>query len=177
VRGIVFNVMQDVYEAEFGAAAWDAVLAHGRLDGAYTSLAAYDDAEFAVLVSAAAHVARVSETAVLRLVGRRGFGLLVGRHPQLVEDVSTWSDVLEQLNGVIHPEVEKIYPGAQIPAISVHRSGQALMVTYRSHRELCALAEGLLYGLGDWYRVELEVMHDPCVRHGAEVCMMEIAER
>ena len=47
MRGIVFNVMQDVFEAEFGAAAWDAVLAHARVDGAYTALAAYGDAEFA----------------------------------------------------------------------------------------------------------------------------------
>jgi hypothetical protein len=173
----VFNVMQDVFEAEFGAAAWDAVLAHARVDGAYTALGAYGEAEFASLVSGAAEVARASEPEVLRMVGRRGFALLVGRHPELVVDMSTWGEVLQHLSGMIHPEVEKIYPGAQIPAISVHRSGQALMVTYRSHRQLCALAEGLLCGLGDWYGATLDITHDPCVRYGAEICMMEISER
>jgi hypothetical protein len=176
VRGILFNVMQDVYEAEFGADRWDAALAHARLDGAYTALAVYEDTEFAQLVSAAADVAHIPETEALRLVGRRGFGLLVGRHPQLVDGASTWFDVLERLNGMIHPEVETIYPGARIPAISVHRSGRAVMVTYRSHRELCALAEGFIRGLGDWYGAELDLTHDPCIRRGAEVCMMEIVE-
>ena len=51
------------------------------------------------------------------------------------------------------------------------------MVTYRSDRQLCALAEGLLYGLGDWFGATLDIADDPCVRHGAEVCMMEISER
>jgi len=45
VKGIIFNVAEEVVTDLYGADAWDSLLASAELEGAYTSLGNYDDAE------------------------------------------------------------------------------------------------------------------------------------
>jgi hypothetical protein len=45
-------------------------------------------------------------------------------------------------------------------------------VLYTSRRQLCALAEGLIVGGGEWYGSELAVEHETCVHHGDAECTM-----
>ncbi len=81
------------------------------------------------------------------------------------------------LDDIIHPEVEKIYAGADAPSfVIVDEDERSLTVVYESRRELCALAEGLLVGLGDWFRCGLTVSHLECRRNGDPSCTMTVTE-
>lgn len=45
MKGVVFNVLEQVVSAEHGEDTWDRLLDEADLDGAYTSLGSYEDAD------------------------------------------------------------------------------------------------------------------------------------
>ena len=53
MKGIVFNLLEDLVVRDHGEDAWDDLLEEAGSDGAYTSLGSYDDAELLALVGAA----------------------------------------------------------------------------------------------------------------------------
>lgn len=85
MKGIVFNLLEEVVRHEHGEAAWDDLLDAAGLTGAYTSLGNYDDADLSRLVSAAARWLNVSEYDVIRWFGRRALPLLARKYPALFE--------------------------------------------------------------------------------------------
>ena len=57
MKGIVFNLLEEAVSSTYGDAAWDRLLDAAGLEGAYTSLGSYDDAEIAALEKAQGLVA------------------------------------------------------------------------------------------------------------------------
>jgi len=177
MKGVVFNIVQEVVEQHLGPDVWDSAIEHSGVDGAFTSLGNYPDADLDGLVGALGRLAQMPRDDVLVFAGRHGFERLAERHPELLSPHATWRDVIAHLDDIIHPEVAKIYPGVEPPMFAVVDDPDipaALRVTYTSRRQLCALAEGLIRGLGDWYRVELEVRHLCCVRQGDACCELMV---
>ena len=177
MKGVIFNVVQEVVEDAFGPDAWDEIVRRSGVDGAYTSLGSYPDAELGSLVTAAAEVAGVTEPEALVLVGRKGFARLGGRHAELLDGADSWMDVLAQLDGIIHPEVQKIYPDAEVPSFRTSSGDRTMQLRYESSRNLCPLAEGLILGLGDHFATELTVDHLEGVHRGDDSCVLEVVER
>lgn len=178
MMGLVFNIAQDVVEATFGPDVWDAVIETAGVDGAYTMLAAYPDDEFESLVRAAGGVIGISQTDVLVMVGRRGFGALLERHADALAGRPDWRTLLAGLDGEIHRDARKVYPEGELPRLDLRPAPDgAVAVVYRSRRRWCDLAEGLVLGVGDWYDVSLETRHVSCRRHGDELCVLEVRER
>ena len=66
MKGIIFHLLEDVVVDTYGEATWDELLDAAGLDGVYTSLGSYDDAEIMALVSAAAAKLALPEGEVLR---------------------------------------------------------------------------------------------------------------
>lgn len=54
MKGIVFNLLAEAVTQRFGDEAWDNLLDAAGLEGAYTSLGSYHDAEMFALVEHAA---------------------------------------------------------------------------------------------------------------------------
>ena len=176
MKGVLFNVVEDVVTEALSADAWDDVVDDSGVSGAYTSLGDYPDGELVSLVDATAAATNLSQTETLQLSGRLGFKHLVSRAPQLLDGIEDWRGVLNSLDDIIHPEVRKIYPDADVPGFDAITDGDALLVTYSSKRGLCALADGLVLGCGDWFDTPLVVEHESCVHTGDEVCTMRVTE-
>lgn len=176
MKGVLFNIVQEVIEDAYGLDAWDEIVRRSGVDGAYTSLGSYPESELAAIVASAAEVTGVTEPEALVLVGRNGFPRLSGRHAELLGDCTTWTDVLARLDGIIHPEVQKIYPDAEVPSFVATEAGRSMQLRYESSRNLCPLAEGLILGLGDHFGTELSVAHLECVHRGDDTCVLEVVE-
>jgi hypothetical protein len=176
MMGIMFNVVKDVVTEALSAEAWDDVIDSAGISGSYTSLGNYPDGDFHAMVAAAAVAAGLSEEDTLRLSGRAGFKHFLRRAPHVLEGLDDWKAVVASLNGIIHPIVHKIYPDAVVPMFETVPDGADLKVIYTSKRGLCALAEGLMRGCGDWFDVELSVEHLTCVHQGDASCTMRVAE-
>src|SRR5688572_5252312 len=175
MKGIVFNLFEELIRHDHGEEAWDDLLRAASIDGAFTSLGSYDDEEFERLVQTAALAYECSDADMLRWLGRRSMVLLADRYPQFFLGASSTGAFLQTLNDIIHPEVRKLYPGADVPVFDFEATGpDALRMGYRSSRRLCHLAEGFIQGTADWYRETAEVRQSTCVRRGDDKCVFEV---
>jgi hypothetical protein len=175
VKGVVFNVVEDVVTDLLGADAWDAVLDDAGLGGAYTSLGQYDDSELDAIVHAAAARTGLAAGAVLALVGTHAYAHLAARASGLVEPYRDLASLLAALDEVVHPEVTKLYPGARPPSFQVETEPDGTVrLRYVSTRRLCRLAEGLVVGAARHLGGDATVEHRACLDHGADACVLAI---
>ena len=174
MKGVIFNIVEETVRAEHGENAWDSLLDAAGLTGAYTSLGTYPDQDMAALVAAACQALGVSEEDLLRHLGRQGFGQLAARDPALMAEFSDSRSLLLGLNSVIHPEVRKVYPGADVPVFEVVSGDpNSLSLSYASKRGLCFFAEGLALGVGDHFGETFVVTQPVCQHKGGDHCELE----
>lgn len=76
IKGIIFNLLEEVIVAQLGERAWDEILESARADGAYTSLGNYPDQEFVALLQGAARLGGKEERATLKWFGRHAMPVL-----------------------------------------------------------------------------------------------------
>ena len=66
MKGVVFNLLEQVVVGKYGESVWDDLLDATGLSGAYTSLGSYPDEEIEKLVMAASTALNVLPDQVLR---------------------------------------------------------------------------------------------------------------
>lgn len=173
MKGVVFNLAEQVVTDAYGADTWDQLLEDAGLDGAFTSLGNYPDEQLYALVAAAATRLGIETTAVLRLIGEGAMPLLAVRYPAFFSSHTTTRPFLLTLNAIIHPEVRKLYPGADVPEFDFEELGDdVLLLTYQSHRQLCNLAEGFVAGAATHYGQRVSIEQPTCMLRGAGRCIL-----
>jgi predicted hydrocarbon binding protein len=178
MKGIVFNLLEEAVSTEFGDATWDRLLDDAGLDGAYTSLGSYDDAEIFRLVGVASKALGIPEQDVLRWFGRRAMPLLAKRYPAFFGGHPNTRSFLLTLNSIIHPEVRKLYPGAAPPVFDFDTcDSERLVVGYNSARRLCALAEGFMAGAAEHFGEQADITQPECMHEGAAKCSFHVRFR
>ena len=104
----------------------------------------------------------------------QSFGQLAARDPALMAEFSDSRSLLLGLNSVIHPEVRKVYPGADVPVFEVVSGDpNSLSLSYASKRGLCFFAEGLALGVGDHFGETFVVTQPVCQHKGGDHCELE----
>ncbi|MDP9182864.1 MAG: heme NO-binding domain-containing protein [Actinomycetota bacterium] len=173
MKGVIFNLAEEVVSARFGDASWDQVLDTAGLDGAFTSLGNYPDSDLVSLVSAASTLLDVRADEVIRMIGSGALPLLAERYPAFFTPHISTRPFLLTLNEVIHAEVRKLYPNADVPEFEFDTSDDTwLAMRYTSHRQLCALAEGFVMGAAAHYGEEAVIEQPQCMHDGADSCLL-----
>ena len=175
MKGIIFNLLEEVVRGEYGDESWDMLLEAALLDGAYTSLGNYPDAEMTRLVAAAASALKMSPDDITRWFGRKALPLLAKRYPRFFDGHKSARTFLLTLNNVIHTEVRKIYPGAEVPEFDYDTSStDVLLMGYKSPRKLCALAHGFTEAAAAHFGEELVFEQPQCMKRGDDKCVLRI---
>jgi len=175
MKGIIFNLLEEVVVQRHGADSWDDLLDAAGVDGAFTSLGNYPDEVMGALVAAAARRFGSSPAEITRWFGREALPALAVRYPGFFQNHTSVRTFLPSLNSIIHPEVRKVYPGADAPDFDFTGSTRdTLIMRYRSRRRLCALAWGLIEGSAARFGERVTVEHRTCMLSGAESCVFEI---
>lgn len=175
MKGIVFTVTREIIEDEYGEDVWTDLIDEADLDGAYTSLGNYDDEELHSLVDAAGEKLDQSHGEILRFIGRNAIERFADKYPELFEQYETTRGLVMDLNQIIHPEVRKLHPGADVPEFDYLRSDNGhLEMAYQSDRQLCHLGEGLILGTSDYFDEDVTVEQTKCTLEGAEKCVYDI---
>lgn len=176
MKGVVFNLLEQVVVASLGDDAWDHLLADANLKGAYSSLGSYPDRDMQALVQVLASAQQKSEQEVLQWFGRAAMPLLFQRYPRFFAAHTEVRAFVLSVNEFIHPEVRKIYPGAEVPRFVFRQEGDdGLLMEYRSPRKLCALAHGFIEGAADHYQEAVVVTHLQCMHRGDALCVCRIS--
>ncbi len=174
MKGILFNLLEEVVIREHGEVAWERMLELAAAEGAYTSLGTYPDDEFMDLVGAACRLLDQREEAVELWFGREALPLLADRYPDFFKPHSSTRPFLLTLNRIIHPEVHKLHAGANTPVFDFGDSNGALTMRYVSPRRLCHFGEGLVEGAAAHYGEEVDITQPSCMRRGDESCELRI---
>jgi hypothetical protein len=173
VKGVIFNLAEEVISDGFGEQAWDEVLDGAGLDGAFTSLGNYPDSDLVRLVTASSDLLGLSPAEVVRTLGKGALPLLAERYPMFFTPHTSTRPFLLTLNEIIHAEVRKLYPDADVPEFEFMTDDpEWLAMRYRSHRKLCALAEGFVMGAAAHFGEVAEIEHPECMHDGSESCLM-----
>lgn len=158
MKGVVFNVVEEVVVDMYDADTWEDILDAVELDGAYASLGSYPDEHLLAIVGEAARMLELDVPTVLKTVGRAAFAGLSGRHSQFELDGMGFCDFVQHVETYIHPEVRKLYADATVPNFDFETLDDGnLRMTYTSPRNLPDLAEGLLMGAADAFGETLAV--------------------
>jgi hypothetical protein len=175
MKGIVFNILERVVTNELGADTWDALIEAAKVDGAYTALGNYEDAQLLALVAAASKALGKPPTEIERWFGRKALPIFYERYPSLFMPHKSTLPFLLTLNDIIHPAVRQFYPGADVPDFDFERRGEhALVMGYQSKRQLCAFAEGLIEGAADHYGETATITQAKCMLRGDPKCVLAI---
>jgi hypothetical protein len=175
MKGIVFNLLEGAVTKTYGEDVWDDLLDAAGLDGAYTSLGNYPDQHLTALVGAAATTTGESAQTIVRWFGREALPALAMAYPGFFDPHQDVRTFLYTLNDIIHPEVRKLYPGADVPTFGFTTAEDGtITMRYGSPRQLCAFAEGLIEGAAAHFGQTVAIEQPGCMLHGDELCTIEI---
>ncbi len=171
MKGIIFNLLEHLVLRDHGLQTWERLLHETKLKGVYTALGTYPDEDLQALLGAASSALNTTPDNLLRWFGRQAMPLLADRYSALFKPHADTRSFLLTLNKIIHPQVRILYPGAEVPDFTYNdaESG-SLALTYRSRRQLCTLAQGLIEGAADYFGETLTLSHPHCVHRGAQAC-------
>lgn len=178
MKGVVFNLLEEVVTAKYGEDTWEQLLEVAGLDGAYTAVGSYPDEHMEGLLAAASSALDTNSDEILVWFGHEALPRLYQRYPGVFEGHTNTKSFVLTLNEVIHPEVRKLFPGAYVPEFEFNSTGEnQLSLSYTSRRRLCSFAEGLLNGAAEHFGETVEVRHVACMKEGDEKCILECTFR
>ncbi len=177
MKGIVFTVFNKMVEETFGENMWEDLLddVDPESGGIYTTAGTYEAGELLGYVGALAQRTGEAPENLVRAFGKYMLKQLAGVYPQLFEGHNLKS-FLMSVHDVIHVEVQKLYPGAELPTFTYEDpGGDELVMKYQSPRKLCVLAEGLMDGAAEHFNTKLERKHETCMHKGDDHCRFELS--
>ncbi|MBC2595400.1 heme NO-binding domain-containing protein [Ruficoccus amylovorans] len=150
MKGIVFTEFLEMVESRFGVEMTDVILEEADLPmsrGAYTAVGTYPHSEMVSLVTHLSGHSGLSVPDLLKSYGEHLFGRFHALYPGFFRDGGDAFDFLTSIHEVIHVEVKKLYPDAELPSFlcSSPEPG-VLRMHYISSRQMQDFAEGLIIG-------------------------------
>ncbi len=176
MKGIIFSIFNEMIEEKFGLAMWDRMIEETKpiSKGVYTSGQTYNESE---LFSYVGFLSKITNKAGQELV--RSFGsFMATKLPRIYPEFytkKTFKEFLKSIDSVIHVEVKKLYPGANLPSFSYEDPApNKLIMIYKSPRKLCHLAEGLIAGSAQHYQTSYLMKQSQCLHKNDPHCRFEI---
>jgi hypothetical protein len=149
MKGVVFTEFLDMVDSRFGAQCVEEIIDASDLPsgGMYTAVGTYDHKEIVALVQALSAHSKLPVATLLKVYGEHLFSRFAALYPMFFIGQTNAIDFLAGIEDVIHTEVKKLYPDAQLPRFEVlHKTADRLELLYISAHQFEDLAEGLIAG-------------------------------
>ena len=175
MKGIIFNLFEKFITDKFGEESYEDIIAASDTDSLnpfeIVGPGSYPDEIFIILLAKTAEMTQMDRADILRAMGRHSLPILAERYPHFFDDYKHPREFLKTVSMIHQVEVRKLYQNAEVPKFFIDDHGDAgLTLTYKSRRRLCHLAQGLISGLGDHYRIPIEITQTECIQTGGKVC-------
>ncbi|MDH3392697.1 MAG: heme NO-binding domain-containing protein [Desulfobulbaceae bacterium] len=179
MKGIIFNLFENFITKKFGDSTYEEII-NSCDTGSFNPLdivgpGSYPDELFTAILNKSSEITKKSTADILREMGRHSLPILADRYPHFFDDYKHPRDFLKTASMIHQVEVRKLYQDAEVPKffIDTHEDGETIL-TYKSRRLLCHFAEGLIYGLGDHYRIPINITQTECVQNGDKICKFNL---
>jgi hypothetical protein len=163
MKGLIFTEFIEMVESRWSPAMADQIIQAARLPsgGAYTSVGTYDHGEMWSLLAELSKAIGSSVPELMRTFGEHLLGRLATTFPAQFEGPKSSFEFLQGLDTIIHREVRKLYPDAELPRFTVlERSERRMVLLYESARHFADLAEGLIRGCAQHYGEQLSIARE-----------------
>lgn len=160
MKGIVFTELLEMVEEKFSANMVDDIIDDCDLasSGAYTAVGTYPHEEVVALVAALSKHTGISVIDLLKTFGEHLFGQFAKGYPSFFTNITGALPFLNGIEDVIHAEVKKLYPDAELPRFTSEIFTQnQLVLVYESTRHFEDLAEGLIIGCIKYFDEAIEL--------------------
>lgn len=160
MKGIVFTEFLEMVARSHGDDLVDNLIDDAKLphDGAYTSVGNYPHAEMVALVTALSRRTGMSLDQLLEAYGHHLFGRFYALFPHFMDSKPDALEFLMGIESVVHTEVRKLYPDAQLPSFNTRRvSDREIEMKYESAHNFSSLALGLVKGCAQHYGEQVEI--------------------
>ncbi len=147
MKGIVFTEFLEMVEEKFGFEIADQIVNPDQLStqGVFTAVGTYPFSDMIHLLTNLSQATRITPPELLRVYGNHLFGRFAVLYAPMIKEMTGTMDLLEKLDRVIHVEVKKLYPDAELPRfITEELTEDTISVIYQSERGLADFAQGLL---------------------------------
>lgn len=169
MKGIVFREFFELVENKFSLATLDKIIEEADLPsgGAYTSAGTYPHQEMVAVLVKLSESTGIPIPDLLQTFGEHLIWVFEKKFPAFFQDHHDPLTFLESIDGYVHIEVHKLYPGAELPRFFCTRKGSnSLAMDYYSSRHLEDLAEGLIAGALKYYGVAGEITRSEVEQDG-----------
>jgi len=181
MKGIVFTKFIEMMETTWSEDFAEQIIEDSNLPtgGVYTAVGTYNHEEIVSMVLKLSERTGMPVPELLQAFGKFLFGQFTKLYPSFLEGQTSSIGFVATIESVIHVEVRKLYPDAELPRFDVreHRPDY-LEIVYSSDRHLGDLAFGLMeacvshFGEDGKVRVEKEQLAEP----GDPVCFRMIRQ-
>lgn len=170
MKGIVFVHLLEMVEKEFGELLLESAIDHAETStqGVFTSAGTYPAEDMLKLVGSLSELTQLPPSALYQHYGRYLFDKLFVSYPMFPPEViSNAFSFLASINDVIHVEVHKLYPDAELPRfITQHHDEEKMILEYSSSRRMSDLALGLIEGCLSHFKEDVEIQMVPLQEDG-----------
>ncbi|MBC86645.1 MAG: hypothetical protein CL677_05650 [Bdellovibrionaceae bacterium] len=159
MKGIVFKELIALMEQVVGEELTEDIIEEANLDsgGSYSGVGTYDHSEILSLVTVLSEKTGKEASELVHAFGEHMVGVFKKAHGDFFSKPDTYS-FLESVHSYIHVEVRKLYPEAELPAISCKNGGDgSFELHYYSNRPFADLAGGLIAGVIKHYGEKIDV--------------------
>jgi hypothetical protein len=163
MKGIVFTEFLEMVEQKYGLETVDAIIESAQLpnDGAYTAVGTYDHRELLRLVGSLSQATRTALPKLVHAFGRHLFTSFSRAYPYVFDGLHSTTEFLSNVEDLIHVEVRKLYPDAELPSIAFSALGDNRWeLIYRSTRPFADLCQGLIEACAEHYQEPLQMSRD-----------------
>lgn len=176
MHGVVMKGLQTFVADTYGKQTWRELKAEATdRPSFYLPLREYPDEELLSLLEAAGDELEVSEDTLLEEFGIYLMGELMEMYYIYFDESWDALDVIEHVEEAIHESLRARKATFTPPKLRTKRIEQAAVaVEYRSERGLCALAKGLIKGVGVEYDDPLEITEHECMHTGDDRCVLVV---
>jgi hypothetical protein len=159
MKGVIFTEFLELVESRYGMEVADRVLTRAcPLDLGFTSVGTYD---YQILIRLILEFGREIEKSPREVIlgfGKHLFHRLRVIYPDSTSGVTNTIDFFLRVEDVIHKEVLKLYPEAEVPSFMFTLLDNGVFqIEYISARPFADLAEGLLSACLEHFGDELKI--------------------
>ena len=172
MKGIVFTEFLEMVEDKFSYDVVDEILEQAELEsgGIYTAVGTYPVEEMVSLLVALSANSGFAVPQLLYTFGEHLFTVFATRFPAFFQEHNSAFTFLTGIESIIHTEVRKLYPDAELPYFEVEqKNSDVLILTYHSARHLEDLAEGLIEGCIVYFNCNI-VLERENITEGEDYC-------
>jgi hypothetical protein len=162
MKGMVFTEFMDMVSDSWSYDMVDTIISKSNVasGGSYTAVGNYPHEEIIALVVALSEETKIPVPDLVHAFGKHMFGRFAALFPRFFNNINGSFEFLSGIEQVIHAEVRKLYPDAELPTFEVESSPGKLVMTYISTHPFADLAHGLIDGCIAHYGENVKVTRD-----------------